>query len=389
MKPTANDIAKDPKAELRMESLGTLAPLGIFTGCCLIGNPMVAWVLNESGVAESFFLMFCLGAFFGQFLLLNMIAGLCGRHWVIGYTASVLLAGAGIGVFYLFFGARQSESDTAILFFSCLPLGLGIACLPHFAFRLFRNWRIASTDRPSFKFRIQDLMMVMTILGCAIALTRSYYLIGPRYITNGDSGLFFDSVNSIWFFFGLYFFVINLLTMPAVLLAFRPEPFILRAIYVGSYALLLWLLLAAILMVLSGGRSGESIWYFLLLVATAALVALVGTECLRMAGLNLWSKRDDRLRPNSLPIRNYQIDESNQTSEFSSDVSTKEPPVIDPWSDEADLAAHAHREKVVQALDSDQLLARWLTLGWVLFTILFSLFCYCFGSSAGFDYPSY
>jgi hypothetical protein len=370
--PAEHDTA-DSKADLRLDGGQHFVPAFVFLGLCLFLTPLMGRIIVETRTFPVLITTMWSGILFGQMVLLNLIGGLGGRHWVIGFSASFGLGSLGFFVFCLFFFDWEPLFFQAFLTIACLPLTLGIACLPQLALRLFRNWRISLTDRPKSAIRIEDFMIAMAVLGCAIALVRaSSYAAQPADMPI-DTEIMIYGVTWYCFYLGAIFFVVNLISLPAFLLGFRPEPFILRSIGVGGYVFF-WSLFLGVLAAFFRGDGLIVALYSLIFLMAASAVVLLGIECSRRAGFNLWSIRDDRLWTCSLGYRNSPSNSRVNVDEGLATWAGDKTEVIDPFSDETDANAQSRQRTSIRSLEPEHLFARWLTFGWVLIAVLFNVF---------------
>lgn len=145
-------------------------------------NPVFYLILN---VIESPYLQFVFsGMVLGELVLVGLIGGLFGRHWLVGYLIGLLVALAGLMVIWHVTDYRLGAFRQLPWFWrAChVPATLLVASLPLLALRNFRHWRISHSGASKSPLRLEDIFLVTSIIGCVVVL-----LVAPTKLSEARS----------------------------------------------------------------------------------------------------------------------------------------------------------------------------------------------------------
>ncbi len=145
-------------------------------------NPVFYLILN---VIESPYLQFVFsGMVLGELVLVGLIGGLFGRHWLVGYLIGLLVALAGVMVIWHVTDYRLGAFRQLPWFWrAChVPATLLVASLPLLALRNFRHWRISHSSASKSPLRLEDIFLVTSIIGCVVVL-----LVAPTKLSEARS----------------------------------------------------------------------------------------------------------------------------------------------------------------------------------------------------------
>lgn len=121
------------------------------------------------------------GIFFGQAMLLTVLAGLMDRFWLAGVWRATLL---GVLCIVVVFGAQEIRFNTSTIIESLLSISVVVFMLPVillclasplYAMRYFRDWRLVAKDTPDEvrpSIGTSDFMLVVTSIAAMIFMTK-------------------------------------------------------------------------------------------------------------------------------------------------------------------------------------------------------------------------
>lgn len=171
-----------PGTPTSLRSLLRYWPIATFFALAMMMNPVFYLILNA---IESPYLQFVFsGMVLGELVLVGLIGGLFGRHWLVGYLIGLLVALAGLMVIWHVTDYRLGAFRQLPWFWrAChVPATLLVASLPLLALRNFRHWRISHSGASKSPLRLEDIFLVTSIIGCVVVL-----LVAPTKLSEARS----------------------------------------------------------------------------------------------------------------------------------------------------------------------------------------------------------
>lgn len=105
--------------------------------------------------------------------LAGTVAGLVGRHWLVGMAFGLAMSSIAVNLFYLFVvfqspvGSYQNVS--AIQLTQLIPIVVLVSSTPALLMRFLRSWRLVVVSSPRGPKSIEDLLVLMTFVALMIA----------------------------------------------------------------------------------------------------------------------------------------------------------------------------------------------------------------------------
>lgn len=289
-------------------------PLALFFSIAMILNPLLWVMMDQAGSPYLQFVYF--GLMFGELILVGMIGGLFGRHWLFGYATGLAIALVGLAVVWQITDFRISAFRQLPWFWrAChIPATLMLASLPLMTLRMARHWRIALSDGKG-AMRLEDIFIFTSIVGCVIVLlitptsvAGAFAKLASRYDNVLDpSNLIRDELR-----FAGWGALSLLLACPlAFILLDRNHRLASRWKFGLAHLVVVLAIGLAILVGLS--RSIERLPHFSLAIVIAYFIVTLGLLSLRGSGFSLHGKYSQTLHDDCLAPETKQISNSNSS----------------------------------------------------------------------------